>query len=233
MPADAQLTERLLTWLEAVNDSWAGAGLTRVERRRLADELESSIREGLDSGASEEDFVSDEPATVAADIATANGFALATSALEEPTHRSFRRTTLIGGAIGALAAWVVLFNGPYLLPFNTIASWVILYACVIACPLAGPAIAVRRRFPHEPQIKRLQVLASSGMLVGIVLAAVPCWALARLLAYPTTSILVLPELLLGFAICALTVDRAWRIGWATRIDTRDERAAQPSTARKR
>ena len=129
----------------------------------------------------EEDFVSDDPVAVAADIATANGFTPAGSAREEPTRHSFRRTTLIGAGLGALAAWVVLFNGPYLLPFNTIASWVILYACVLACPLAGPAIAIRRRFPHEPEVARLQVLAVSGVLVGLILAAVPCWALARLL----------------------------------------------------
>ena len=221
MPAEAQLTERLLSWLEEVDSAWADAGLSRVERRRLADEFESSMREGLDSGALEEDFVSDDPVAVAADIATANGFTPAGSAREEPTRHSFRRTTLIGAGLGALAAWVVLFNGPYLLPFNTIASWVILYACVLACPLAGPAIAIRRRFPHEPEVARLQVLAVSGVLVGLILAAVPCWALARLLSYPTTSVLVLPEVLLGLAICALTVDVAWRTGWVGRRGTRD------------
>lgn len=228
MPADAQLTERLLTWLEEVNAAWADAGLTRVERRRLSDELESSIREGLESGASVEDFVSDEPGAVAADIATASGFALATRAREEPTRSSFRKTTLIGAAIGALAAWVLFWNAPYLVWFDTIASWVIVYACVLACPLAGPAIAIRRRFPHEPQIRRLQALASSGVLVGIVLAAVPCSAVARLLAYPTFSILVLPEVVLGLAICALTVDLAWRIGWATHVQTNDAQTLKPS-----
>lgn len=216
MQAETQFTERLLTWLDVVDDTWANAGLTRVERRRLAAELESSIREGLESGASEEDFVGDAPSTVAADIAMANGLPLRSTTPRtepEPTRRTFRNTALVGAAIGVAAAWLVLLASPYLLPFNSAASWVVLYSCVLACPLTGAAIAIRRRYPHEPYLVRLQVLAVVGVLLGGLLAAVPCWALARALDYPSTSVLVLPELLLGLAICALILDLAWRLGW--------------------
>lgn len=227
MTADAQLTERLLTWLEAVDEAWAEAGLSRVERRRLGQELEGSIVEGLDSGASEEDFVGDEPATVAADIAAANGYAAAplrARADEEPTRQSFRRTALIGAALGGLAGWALLVNLPYLLLFNTIVidtvQWwmavglrVTVYAMLLACLLAGPAIAIRRRFPRHPLLGRLQVLAVIGVSGGALLAAVPCWAVATALGYPTYSVFVLPEVLLGLAICAVTLDLAWRRGW--------------------
>ncbi len=214
MRAETQLTERLLTWLDAVDGTWAEAGLTRVERRRLTVELESSIREGLESGASEEDFVGDAPSTVAADIAMANGLPLrSTTPRTEPTRRTFHNAALVGAAIGVAAAWLVLLASPYLLPFNSAASWVVLYSCVLACPLAGAAIAIRRRYPQEPHLVRLQVLAVVGVLLGGLLAAVPCWALARALDYPSTSVLVLPELLLGLAICALVVDLTARLGW--------------------
>ena len=222
MTADAQRTERLLTWLEAVDEAWADAGLSRVERRRLGHELEGSIVEGLDSGASEEDFVGDEPATVAADIAAANGYAPAvrvSSAYEEPTRQSFRRTALIGAPLGGLVGWIVVTNLPSLYLFDPIGrgqmiAWVVLvYAVLLACLLAGPAIAIRRRFRRHPLLRRLQVLAVLGVFGGALLAAVPCWAVARALGYPSMSIFVLPEVLLGLAICAVTLDLAWRRGW--------------------
>lgn len=225
MTADAQLTERLLTWLEAVDEAWAEAGLSRVERRRLGQELEGSIVEGLDSGASEEDFVGDEPATVAADIAAANGYAAAplrARADEEPTRQSFRRTALIGAPLGGLAGWIFLSSTPYLLRFDSVQWWmvvssrVIVYAVVLACLLAGPAIAIGRRFPRHPHLRRLQTLAVLGVFGGALLAAVPCWAVAWALGYPSMSIFVLPEVLLGLAICAVTLDLAWRRGWDKR-----------------
>lgn len=68
-----------------MDGAWAQAGRSKVVGRRLAGELEDSIVEGLQSGGQEEDFLSDPPARVAADIATADGFLLTAPEREAPT----------------------------------------------------------------------------------------------------------------------------------------------------
>lgn len=219
MSDEPRFTEDLLAWLEAVDAVWADAGLSRVLRRRLGRDLEVSILEGLESGASEADFVGDPPAVVAADIAAANGVPVTRRVRDEPQRSSFLKTTLMGAAAGCIVAWLVVYNSPYLIPFDSAASWVFVYVIAFAIALAGPAVALRRRFPSEPRLHRLQALATAGMLGGASLAAVPCWALARAFNYPTMSVLTLPEIILGLAICAVVVDAAWRWGssghWAT------------------
>lgn len=215
MSAETKLTEGLLEWLEAVEAAWAASGISRVERHRLARELELSIVEGLESGATEHDFRRDEPSIVAADIATANGLLGTTAKHTQVTRGSFLVTTLLGAALGAVAAWLLLVLGSYVLPFGPV-----LYACVLVCPPVVVALTLRRRFPHEPRMRRLQMLGAGAVLLGIVLAAIPSWFLSRSVTSPPIIPLAVPELLMATAICAAIVDLAYRLGWPQPTDER-------------
>ena len=126
---------------------------------------------------------------------------------------------MIGAPLGGLVGLIVVTNVPFFYLFDPIGRWqmiawtVVQYAVLLACLLAGPAIAIRRRFPRHPLLRRLQVLAVLGVMGGALLAVVPCWAVAWALGYPSMWVFVLPEILLGLAICAVTLDLAWRRGW--------------------
>ena len=211
MPDEPQLSEPVLAWLEAVDTVWAEGGLTRRQRRNLRSELESSIVEGLWNGATDEDFVSDDPGQVARAIAIAHDLPLGTLRPRRVDRASFRWSSLTGASIGAAAAWLWLLASPLMLPFTSSSSWIVAYLVAGALPLTGAALAVQRRFHNAQHMQRLQLSAACGLLVGGILSAFPCWLVARSLGYPSFSVLVIPEILLALIICAGTADLAWRL----------------------
>ena len=94
-----------------IEQSWVNRGMPPAKRRQLVAELESDLAEAIANGATLDSVMPDSPDDFASELAAAHGIELPPSQTEPLTARDLVQSGVLGGLAGALAAWILVYQG--------------------------------------------------------------------------------------------------------------------------
>ncbi|MEJ7831850.1 MAG: hypothetical protein WKF79_02970 [Nocardioides sp.] len=205
-------------YVDLVEAEWNAAGLNARTRRRLAVELEDSLVSALAAGASLDDLVAVEAATLATDIAVAEGVSSQAPNSSAPTPSTLRGLLIWGvGSATAMAGFVWFF---LVIPiadtfYNDsstgalIASLVIIYGIYGALTLSAAAGGMTHYLRQRDDTRATVALATAAMALGGVAGVAICMAVARLTNYSSAPAVILTYVAIVGLLSSAAITFTW------------------------
>lgn len=203
-------------FVTSVERSWAERGMAPAQRRRLTGELERDLEEAITNAAAIREVMPTDPDDFASELASANGIDLTVMpASEALTARGLVQVGLLGGAVGAVAAWVLVYQGILFVPLyallddtNPVSEFAIILALHLtaaAITLAGAIVGIRLRFKDRPEISGALWSLTWMMALAGTASVAPIMGFARLMGYSLAPIVLLVEVGIAALFCGAAI----------------------------
>jgi hypothetical protein len=199
--------DQIAEFVDRVEECWIRLGLKSTERRRLVNELVDDLTSAQSTGATADDLVRADVVAFAVEVAEANGHQLA-SRRGRPAVGALISTAMIGGAVGAISSWYLVYTnyGLYNLleqAFPEFIAVALLHVMAATLGFGGMAAAIWLRYRHQPRVISIAARTAAWAVVGGLVGLAPAIALATHMNYRWDSDVVLLEsFLIGACIAA-------------------------------
>lgn len=213
-PLSSEVVTRIESWVTEVEAQWRLLGIPVRMRRFFAADLTRDLEATAAAGVPVENMLDPDVARFARELAEANGVPLE-SAHDEPGSGQtdvgtfeLIRTVLGGALIGAAFAWVVIYPLGLRVLENAsdLASAITLDASAAIATVGGGLCSVCWRYRHSPSVNLKTLLRLAiGFSGGGLLSIAPTILLSRAWGYSSAPIVVLAEVAVVAAFCAVGI----------------------------
>lgn len=211
---------RIAEFVDRVEECWIRLGLRPTERRRLVTELVTDLTSAKSAGATADDLVRADVVAFAVEVAAAEGHQLA-SRHGRPAVGALIGTGVIGGALGAISSWFLVYTNYALygllsqaLPELVVV--VLLHVMAATLGLGGMAAAIWLRYRYQPRVISIAARTAAWAAVGGLVGLGPGIALATHMNYRWDTDVVLLETFLVGSCMAATIGLGHRLRPLTR-----------------
>lgn len=214
--------DRIAEFVDRVEECWIRLGLKSTERRRLVNELVTDLTSAQSAGATADDLVRVDAVAFAVEVAAADGHQLA-SRRRRPAVGTLIGTAVIGGAVGTISSWYLVYTNYALYDllwqaFPELIAVVLLHVMAVTLGLGGMAAAIWLRYRYQPRVISIAARTAGWAVVGGLVSLGPAIALATHMNYRWDSDVVLLETFLVGACIAAAIGLGHRLRPLTRAN---------------